>query len=281
MNRMPDPTTSAPAPTTAPSTTPPAVTDPGGDLKALQDKLQMDAAATADLAKKMDVLKAQIADLSKSVGDINLQKTAYEKARPTLLAQDNQAQASHDTLKVELAAVIGDKKAAAVLQAQTDGQNAVKDKQTAVDTAATNLNNAVAEYAAAQADTPVKRQAYDRALSLVTRDQTWLKDLNDLATQIEKLRPGRQFSQMYFLVLEMEASLKKVELPEVNDYLATLNNATTALAAAVNKERDKKAAVDQATAALQQAQKDLTDATTNRRQKTLDSLKEPPPGGGV
>lgn len=278
---MPDPTTSAPAPTTAPSTTPPAVTDPGGDLKALQDKLQMDAAATADLAKKMDVLKAQIADLSKSVGDINLQKTAYEKARPTLLAQDNQAQASHDTLKVELAAVIGDKKAAAVLQAQTDGQNAVKDKQTAVDTAATNLNNAVAEYAAAQADTPVKRQAYDRALSLVTRDQTWLKDLNDLATQIEKLRPGRQFSQMYFLVLEMEASLKKVELPEVNDYLATLNNATTALAAAVNKERDKKAAVDQATAALQQAQKDLTDATTNRRQKTLDSLKEPPPGGGV
>lgn len=278
---MPDPTTSAPAPTTAPSTTPSAVTDPGGDLKALQDKLQMDAAATADLAKKMDVLKAQIADLSKSVGDINLQKTAYEKARPTLLAQDNQAQASHDTLKVELAAVIGDKKAAAVLQAQTDGQNAVKDKQTAVDTAATNLNNAVAEYAAAQADTPVKRQAYDRALSLVTRDQTWLKDLNDLATQIEKLRPGRQFSQMYFLVLEMEASLKKVELPEVNDYLATLNNATTALAAAVNKERDKKAAVDQATAALQQAQKDLTDATTNRRQKTLDSLKEPPPGGGV
>ena len=100
----------------------------------------------------------------------------------------------------------------------------------------------------------------------------------DFKAQVEKLRPTNQFSHMYFLTEEMgnptTSSAKKVELPEVADYLASLNQATSDWNTAVNTERDKKAAFDAATADLTQAQKDLTATNTNRRQTTFNNVVE-------
>jgi chromosome segregation ATPase len=226
---MPATTPAALAPTTAggvaagvaPAAGAIPISDPGADLDALQKQLITDQAQSASLTQQMDVLKAKITDLQKSLNDINQKKSGYEKALPILTESKKQMQLVFDTLKAELEALVKDTNAVAVTK--TAGDKAVTDKRTDLQNSTTAVAAAATTYAAAQAETAAKRAAYDAALNLQTLDEFWLKDLNDLRTQIEKLRPDRQFAHMYFLMLEMTDSLTKVRLPAATEYLTTLN----------------------------------------------------------
>jgi len=268
-NHMPTSVTTIPPKSSAPSYPP---SDPAADLQKLKDSLKADQDKSADLTKEMNLLKAQIADLQKSVDEIDSKGKNYEKGLQTIEQQKKDLETYFNTKKAMLEATVPNKEE--VSKTKERGDKEVTELVATVTRLQDEVTTNTGAYQAAKADTQQKQQKYTSEVNLLTRNDVWIKDLGGLRTAIEKEDTKNNVSRMYFLILEMADVFKKLDLPRQAEYLDRLKNAASELSIATNTERDKKQALDDSTANLRQAEKDLEEAKSKRRDKILQSIPE-------
>ncbi len=266
---MPTSVTTIPPKSSAPSYPP---SDPAADLQKLKDSLKADQDKSADLTKEMNLLKAQIADLQKSVDEIDSKGKNYEKGLQTIEQQKKDLETYFNTKKAMLEATVPNKEE--VSKTKERGDKEVTELVATVTRLQDEVTTNTGAYQAAKADTQQKQQKYTSEVNLLTRNDVWIKDLGGLRTAIEKEDTKNNVSRMYFLILEMADVFKKLDLPRQAEYLDRLKNAASELSIATNTERDKKQALDDSTANLRQAEKDLEEAKSKRRDKILQSIPE-------
>lgn len=249
---------------------------PADELAQLKQDLEGKQNATSELAKEVDRLKAQIADLTKTVGDIDQKTSAYEKA---VAATGDQVKVLTDYVKTEK----GMLKCALPASAVTD----VEDKKTAalksLEDLKTKLTDAIKKateadkaYGAAKDATAAAQAAYKAIAELPGANAEIVKDVTALRVAADKQGAVNSFGRQYFLVLVMEDRLGAINALTPEEYKKQLNEAGSALASASDAQTTAKDTLDAAVAAQKQAQKDLDDARAKWRQETLDSIPATP-----
>jgi hypothetical protein len=244
--------------------------NPADQLNQLKQELAADQAKSTDLSKEMDRRKAQIADLTKTVSEIDSKSKGYEKNAAAITQQQLDLAAYIKDQKTALEAKVSNKgdigkKKGDALQHLGDLSQAVTDANTE---AAKNLqawNDAVK----AKAD---KQAAYDDIVGLPARNDAVLADLNQLRAAAEKEGAANNVGHKYLLILVMGDVIQKLKLPAPAEYLASLDSAASDLATASGAEKLAKDASDKASVDVQQAQKDLDTARSTWRKEVLDSI---------
>ena len=254
----------------------PAIVSPSDQLAQWNDTLGKNQSQSADLAKDIDRLKNQIADLTKTVSDIDQKAQGWDKSVQGAAQQQKDLQTYVQTKTKMLEATLADK--AAVVTVKTKAQQALADLGTALTKAtATAAANAQA-WTDAKTATAAKQDAYNTWAGLAASNDATLKDLAALRTSADQKSAANNVSQAYFQVLVMTDVLGQLNLPATAGYTTELNQRASDLATASEAEKLAKIAADKAAADAVQAQKDLDDARAKWRQKALDSI---PLGGGA
>ena len=254
----------------------PAIVSPSDQLTQWNDTLGKNQSQSADLAKDIDRLKNQIADLTKTVSDIDQKAQGWDKSVQGAAQQQKDLQTYVQTKTKMLEATLADK--AAVVTVKTKAQQALADLGTALTKAtATAAANAQA-WTDAKTATAAKQDAYNTWAGLAASNDATLKDLAALRTSADQKSAANNVSQAYFQVLVMTDVLGQLNLPATAGYTTELNQRASDLATASEAEKLAKIAADKAAADAVQAQKDLDDARAKWRQKALDSI---PLGGGA
>jgi hypothetical protein len=248
---------------------------PVDQLKEWTDKLVADQSQNTDLAKEIDRLKNQIADLSKTVSDIDLKKQAWTNSIQAANQQQADLAAYVKTKTTMLKATVADPKT--ISDAKDEAMKALGDLQDVLDKA----NKAPAEkqedWAKAKDAAADAANSYSTYASLAAANDAILKDLTSVRASADKEGAANNVARMYFLVLVMTDLLNKINLPAPDDYTTELNNRASALSTTSQNEKLAKIAADKAAADATQAQKALDEARASWRQKVLDSI----PNGGA
>jgi len=227
-------------------------------------------------AKEVEILKARIAELTKTVGDLEKKEKEFEKAAANVEQQKKDLDCFAGTRKPRLEqtvatdAIVDLKDQAtgnldALAQAVTDAEGLVADRASALNTA--------------KAATAEKQGQFAAVTSIPESNNQVLKDLLALKADADKEDTAGNFGRMYFLLLLIEARLDDLQVLTPAEYMTRLNDAGSALTAASKAEREAKDALDQATAALKDAQKKLQDQRGKWRKEVLDAIQ--PGAAGV
>jgi hypothetical protein len=249
---------------------------PAEQLTKLNQALAADQSQSTDLAKEIDRLKNQIANLTKSLAEIDQKGQLWGKGAQAATQQQADLAAYVKTKQAMLEATIAnakdvsDKKAAALQE--------LAERQKGVDDATAAAAKKLDDWTKAKAASAAAANAYNSYANLSSLNDASFKDLNALRTSAEKEGTATNFSRMYFDVLVMGDVLKKLVLPSADDYNTELDNRASALADADQAEKLAKIASDNAAADVIQKQKDLDADRASWRQKVLDSI---PPGGAA
>jgi hypothetical protein len=239
-------------------------------LKEWTEKLGGAQSQNADLAKEIDRLKSQIADLSKTVSDSDQKKQVWANSFQSANQQQTDLASYVKTKTTMLAATVADPKA--ITDAKDTATQALSDLQDALNKA----NKAVAEkqedWAKAKSAADNAADSYSTYASLAAANDAILKDLASVRASADKEGAANNVARMYFLVLVMTDLLKKLNLPTADDYATELNNRASALGATGQDEKLAKIAADKAAADSAQAHKTLEEARASWRQKVLDSI---------
>jgi chromosome segregation ATPase len=247
---------------------------PADELAKLKAELEKDQAMFADLGKEIEQLKTKVADLSKAVAEIDQKVKAWEKASAALKEQQQAQKSYFDREQKELEATLSDADKKVVTTAKTKGEDNVAQLAQQVKDLKQKVADKQTALAKAKDTTATRQKEYKAQVELATKDDDLLKDLKTLHTDADKEEAKNNILRMYFLILEGEADLKKLDVPEVKEYADRLNKTSAALTDATTAEQAAKAELDKAQVDLQKAEKDLGDADKSRRQTTLASIPE-------
>jgi phage shock protein A len=250
---------------------------PADELAQLKQDLEGKQNATSELAKEVDRLKAQIADLTKTVGDIDQKTSAYEKA---VAATGDQVKVLSDYVKTEKGMLKCALPASAVTDVEDKKTAALKslaDLKTKLTYATKKASEAHKTYGAAKDATVAAQAAYKAIAELPGANAEIVKDVTALRVAADKEGAVNSFGRQYFLVLVMEDRLGAISALTPEEYKKQLNDAGTALTQASDAQITAKETLDVAVAAQGQAQKDLDDTRAKWRQATLDSIPATPP----
>ncbi len=241
---------------------------PVDQLKEWTDKLVADQSQNTDLAKEIDRLKNQIADLSKTVSDIDLKKQAWTNSIQAANQQQADLAAYVKTKTTMLKATVADPKT--ISDAKDEAMKELGDLQDVLDKA----NKAPAEkqedWVKAKDAAADAANSYSTYASLAAANDAILKDLTSVRASADKEGAANNVARMYFLVLVMTDLLNKINLPAPDDYTTELNNRASALSTTSQNEKLAKIAADKAAADATQAQKALDEARASWRQKVLE-----------
>lgn len=245
---------------------------PAQKLDKLKSDLEKAQSENADIDRKIDTLKSTITELTKAVTEIDQKTTAWEKAAQTLSQQRRDEETYHKNKKAMLLATVPNKEF--VIAKKQKGEQAVTHLRERVKTLHQKESEQTQQYAAAKAETEAKRLQYDGEINLAQRNDAWLKDLAALHAEAEKEDEKNNVSRMFFLILEIEDVLKKLDIPSVQEFTRRVNEAQAAASKAADYEQAAKEKLAQTQADLKKTQKELSDAVTNRRKSTLDAIPE-------
>ncbi len=247
---------------------------PAAELAKLNKELEEKQAAQAKADHEIDLLKSKVADLGKAVAEIDQKVKAWEKASVSIKEQQKTQKSYFDREKRELEATLSAADQKLVKDARAKGQKEVADSDQKVADLQLKVASKKTALANAEAAKTATAQAYKAEVDLATKDSDLLKDLTTLHGDADKEEAKNNVLRQYFLILEGEDDLTRLDVPDVNAYAERLNNAGAAMAAASNVERLAKEELEKAQVELQTAQKDSGDAKKSRRQKTLASIQE-------
>lgn len=272
-----NPQQTAPASQPTPATGGGQATGGGGETPAqqlarLKAELEQAQSDNAALDRKIDNLKSTVAELGKAVAEIEQKAKGWEQARKLLIEQRQEQEGYYKTKRQMLEATVPDKEAIARLK--QDGDEAIKLLRDRAEKLREEEPDRVREYAKAQIEAAKKQRKYDAEVNLAKRNEAWLKELAALHADAEKEDEKGNISRMYFLILEMEDVLKKIDTPSVEQFTKRVNDAQTAAAQAAVAEQQAKDKLAQAQADLKKAEKDLADAEASRRKNTLAAIPE-------
>jgi len=249
---------------------------PSDQLKEWSQALAENQSKNASLSKDIDRLKNQIANLSKTVSDVDQKKQAWAKSLQA--AKDQQADLGAYVATKLPVLEAGLANAKAVKDAKAAGLKALDDQQASVQTAAKIAAQKQQDWSTAKQAAVDASNSYTSYANLASANDTVLKDLSSLRASAEKDGAVNNEAGMYFHILVMADQLKQLNLPAPEDYVAKLNDLAGVLATADETEKVAKIASDNAASDAAQTQKALDEARSSWRQKVHDSI---PKGGAV
>lgn len=252
-------------------------TSPADELKDLKASLEANQAKDNELGKTIELQKGRIAELTKTVAEIEQKQKAWEKAAQDSADKKKELE-NYRKLKVPIVeAVVPEPTRTELLNAKKAAETKLSDLAKAVETASATVDAQAQAYATAKAATASRQREYTALTNLAAQNEARLKDLATLRADADKAAAANNMARMFVLLVFIDDGLKKLQLPSAAEYLAQLNKAGSAVAAAGQAERAAKDAVDKANADRQQAQKDFDEAKAKWRQQLLDSIPDPKP----
>ncbi|HEX7317568.1 MAG TPA: hypothetical protein VF297_26945 [Pyrinomonadaceae bacterium] len=241
-----------------------------GELgKAEADNEQLGKQAAA-LKGTITELTKDVAELTKAVAEIDQRTEDWKKAAKALNERKGEEEKYYKLKRPMLEATVPDKEF--VIGEKRKGEAAVEAIRERVMTLQQQEAAQTQQLAAAKANAEASQQRYEAEINLAKRNDAWLKDLVALHAEAEKEDAKNNVSKMFFLILEMDDVLKKLDIPSVEQFTRRVNEAQTASAAAAEAEQTAKDALAQTQTNLKNAQKELSAATADRRKKTLDAI---------
>ncbi len=234
-----------------------------------QDQLTPLQQAEAELAKteKSAVeaarIKARIADIKKTNGEVEAKKKEYKKAADGVVKKKQELEKYVATQKTMLEEVVDE---AAITQIKDTARKELDDLAATAKAAAEAVDKPKSDTAAALAD-------YTRLLTL---HATILKDLEGLQKLAGEEYDADNLSRMYLVILFMEEQLGKLVPTEVAAYGTALDAAAASYVAAADKEREAKDNRDAAAAKDKALAKQLQDLRGNWRQIARERIEEGP-----
>jgi chromosome segregation ATPase len=247
---------------------------PASELERLKKELEKALADYAAAGGKIDQLKNQVSELGKAVAEIDQKVKAWEKASVAIKEQQKTQKTFFDREKKELEATIPDADKEFVKKTQADGYAKVKTLKSKLEAAEKDLDEKKRALAAAESSKAAAVDAYKANVDLAAKDGEWLKDISGLHGEADKEEAKNNVSRQYFLILEGEDVLARLDVPDVKAYEKRLNDTGDAVTVASGVERLAKEAVAKAQVDLQTAQKNLGDAVKNRRADSLEAIPE-------
>src|SRR3984957_5136789 len=241
---------------------------PADQLKEWTEKLAGAQSQNADLGTEIDRLKNQIADLNKTVSDIDQKKQVWANVIQAANQQQADLASYVKTKTTMLEATVTNPKT--ISDAKDTATKALSDLQDVLDKASKAAAEKQDDWTKAKAAGADATNSYSTYASLAAANDAVLKDLALVRASADQEGTANNVARMYFLVLVMTDLLKKLTLPATEDYTTELNNRASALAAACQVEKLAKIAADKAAADSAQAQKTLDAARASRRQMVLD-----------
>ena len=237
------------------------------DLKETQD-------ASAQNATKIELLKTQIAELTKTIADIEKKKAELAKTSGDVTPVFDALQEFVHTEKQKLTPVVEEADVQHKLDAAKD---ALDQLERAADTADQEVENKKGALDAAKATSAEKQGELARLIALPATLKAAADRLAKIRKQAEEKELAGNLRQAYFLVLVIEKLLADVTVPTDAQYETALNAAGDAAATAANAERDAKAALDVSVAKAKAARKAFDEAEAKGLE---DSVGKVPEGRG-
>jgi chromosome segregation ATPase len=247
---------------------------PAEELARLNKELGEKQAAQAKTGTEIDLLKSEITELGKAVAEIDKKANDWDAASKKIKQQQKEQQLFFDREKRELEATlsVGEKKV--VTDAKTKSETDVAALAKKLDDLKKALPDKEKALAVAKANTDSMKEKYKAEVNLAEKDNALLKDLTTLHTDADSEEKKNNVMRQYFLILEGEDDLGKLDVPDVKTYTDRLNKAGTAVGDAADVERAAKDELAKAQVELKKAEKDWSDAVSDRRKKALASIPE-------
>lgn len=247
---------------------------PAQELDRLKRELEGKETSQTEIGEDIKRLKDEITVLGKAVAEIDKKGKDWETAYKKIKEQQTAQKSHFDREKRELEATLPEDQKKVVTDAKAKGETEVAGLEKKV----SDLNEKVAkkkiDLAKAEAAKSAAEQKYKAVVDLAETDNTLLKDLTTIHDAADSEEKKNHILRQYFLILEGEDVLGKLDVPDVKAYTDRLNRTGAAVADAADAERAAKDELAKAQVELQKAQKDLSDAKKERRQKTLTSIPE-------
>jgi chromosome segregation ATPase len=247
---------------------------PASELERLKKELEKALADHAAAGGKIDQLKNQVSELGKAVAEIDQKVKAWEKASVAIKEQQKTQKTFFDREQKELEATLPAADQEFVKKTRAEGYANIKTLKSKLEAAEKDLDDKKRALAAAESSKIAAVDAYKANVDLAAKDGEWLKDIATLHGEADKEEAKNNVSRQYFLILEGEDVLARLDVPDVKAYEKRLNDSGDAVTVASGVERTAKEAVAKAQVDLQTAQKNLGDAVKNRRANSLASIPE-------
>jgi chromosome segregation ATPase len=237
----------------------------------LQKKVKHIDAEIERLKQQKDSLEKNLTDQTgagKAIKDI---LDAYAKALPGLIKELRDDETYADTKMRMILCAIEEYKSQ-IDQKIAEYDRKIAEKTAAVEQLKAQKADAEQQLAQAQADEKAKQDKLDNWKKLQATIEANLAEIASLKTQIEKEDDLSHPAKMYFLTLELQKVLRNTKIVSVDELKAKLYNGWEELNQAKEVTRQKKSALDAITAKLDQAQAELDEWKTKRREKILEKL---------
>jgi chromosome segregation ATPase len=245
----------------------PAAISPAEELKQLQTELEKHQSEAVSL-------KARIADITKTAGDIEQKNKDFEKAAAAAAKSLEELRDYADCKRKVLEAKVPKEEIAAK---KKEAEDKLKALEKEADDAAKAIAGKEAAVANAKANTAAKQKAFDDVSGRRAKNADLLKDIETLRGAIDKQAANP--SRAYFLLLILLDRLEQVKLTKPEDYAKELNDAGAALAEAIRAQRTAEQDLEKARAEEKEKAKAFQDEKAKWIQKTLDAIPagEPAP----
>lgn len=246
----------------------PDATSPAEELKQLQaefEKTQQDAAR----------LKARIADLEKTVKEVEQKTKDYEKSSAGNRKQAKELADYVDNEKKMLEAAVDEEK---IAQRKAAAERALDDLEKQAAEATSRVRDLQEKADEARAKAAAARNEYDAVAQRAAANAEILKELAALQKQAEEQDRAKNHARKYFLILLMEELSEKLQLTHPEQFAAELTEAANGRAAAVKAELDAEGELEKAKAAEKEAVKKHEDSRVKWVETTLATIDQ---GGGI
>lgn len=230
---------------------------PAERLEQLKKYLKDAQDASAKNAKSIEVLKAQIAELTKTIADIEKKKQELAKTAGDVTPVFGALHEFVHTEKQKLTPVVEEE---AVRQKLDDAKYVLTGLETAADAADQLVKDNRTALDDAAATTAQDQRVLATLIALPASLKAAADHLGKIRKQAEDKELAGNLRQAYFLVLVIEELLADVVVPTAAEYEAALNDAGSAAATAANAERDAKVALDVSIAKAKAARKAFDEA---------------------
>lgn len=247
---------------------------PASELDRLNEELKKKQEGQVKTAQEIERLKSEIEELGKAVAEIDKKARDWETASKKIKEQKDAQQSFFDRERKELEATLPLYQQRVVKDAKKKGEDEVDRLRDDAGKLTGEVEKKRLALAEAEKKKSAAEQKYKAVLNLAEADNALLKELTTIHADADAEEKKNNTLRQYFLILEGEDALGKIDVPDVKAYTARLNAAASAASDAADAERVAKDDLANAQVALQTAQKKLGDAEKNRRQKTRAEIPE-------
>lgn len=250
--------------------------DPKAELNRLKDLVQKNKDQIDQISQASSSYQQDIAVLESGLKEITQVVNAFTQGTQSIKDLSSLKTFVDQKSNIAVAALGANGKAAVdAIVAKYDADVAAQSKS--VDDLQAASAQAVSAQQAALQDANAKQAAYNTAKGILSRVQASHTDLQNLQKQVGSATDAGNIGAMYFLLGEMRSGLNALEIPSAADLQNQLSGALLDLKAALKTAREKKAASDQAQAAVVNAQKKLDNAKTGRRASLMEAVRSVKP----